>query len=659
MLELTQHTRHILILSQLLISITTALYCTICHIYLFILPYHFFLIEQPHLHITFYAFTYADTRDELFQQSILKIDNDEFYTVHFTEKKPLGVVFERSGEWAIIKSSTNQAESGLLVGSVLSTIDKHSVILEGYQDTIDRLKGWTPPLVLGFRKAPRKIGYLLKESKSRSNPQKMVWKKRYFVLGEGRILYKDSDENGAKIKGECPLMGSVVSLVNEDEAGKRNCFRLMSGMMYLTLQSSSEYEMMDWASMLYHAISIANGGAYILQYEIDRLTAHAEDSKAVELALKGVRIPSVRIKASSKSPPNSIRRSLSDSPPPGSSNSTSTTYVTHTTTTSASSSSPTESYKKGSSWKNLVKQVMTVEQAENERLLELAMKNATCDDLGELVKMICHTKVHGVNVDRAEKRLYDLKNQKKRRSEGPKTYRMDGEGEDDVQAQLSSIEERNERRRVADASAQLVRVVQSVGYDSGSINELERAIAQAINAGVSRENVEKAKQLLARLHEGNRLLEEALRQLHTAMRKRSLPMLVDAVSTASEIGFHHEQLQVDLASARRLIIEIKGEALDSSLQQAAIDATVDSHDNLATLVERAKVQDANVDPMKLHKAQEVLTDLRRKKAEKEDINLLIRRAINERNLHLLQTALQSATHSKLTGPDVSPLIAAI
>jgi PH domain len=621
-------------------------YCTIPPFSHHCISHHTISSSQYTLH----PHIYADTKDELFQQSILKIDNDEFYTVHFTEKKPLGVVFERSGEWAIIKSSTNQAESGLLVGSVLSTIDKHSVILEGYQDTIDRLKGWSPPLVLGFRKAPRKIGFLLKESKSRSNPQKMVWKKRYFVLGEGKILYKDSDEVGAKIKGECPLMGSVVSLVNEDEAGKRNCFRLMSGMMYLTLQSGSEYEMMDWASMLYHAISIANGGAYILQYEIDRLTAHAEDSKAAELALKGVRIPSVRIKSSSKSPPPTIRRSLSESPPPGSS----TTYVTHTTTTSTSS--PTESYKKGSSWKNLVKQVMTVEQAENERLLELAMKNATCDDLGELVKMICHTKVHGVNVDRAEKRLQELKNQKKRRSEGPKTYRMDGEGEDDVQAQLSSIQERNERRRVADASAQLVRVVQSVGYDNESIHELERAIALAVSAGVSRENVEKAKQLLARLHEGNRLLEEALRQLQTAMRKRSLPMLVDAVSTASEIGFHHEQLQVDLASARRLIIEIKGEALDSSLQQAAIDATVDNHDNLATLVERAKVKDANVDPMKLHKAQEVLTDLRRKKAEKEDINLLIRRAINERNLHLLQTALQSATHSKFTGPDVRPII---
>jgi hypothetical protein len=40
-------------------------------------------------------YSIADTQDPLFQQSILKIDYDEFYTVNFTEKKPLGVVFER------------------------------------------------------------------------------------------------------------------------------------------------------------------------------------------------------------------------------------------------------------------------------------------------------------------------------------------------------------------------------------------------------------------------------------------------------------------------------------------------------------------------------------------------------------------------------------
>jgi PH domain len=186
------------------------------------------------------ARSYLDTSDPLFQHAILKIDDDYFYDVTFHEKRSLGVVFERTGEWAVIKSSNEAHVSGIQVGSVLTKINGRSIILEKYQDTIEVLKGWQPPLTLTFRKAPTKSGFLLKESKSRSNPAKKVWKKRYFVLGEGRIVYKDAPDINGRIKGDCPLMGSVVSLVHESEAGKSNCFRIMSGMMYLTLQCANQ-----------------------------------------------------------------------------------------------------------------------------------------------------------------------------------------------------------------------------------------------------------------------------------------------------------------------------------------------------------------------------------------------------------------------------------
>jgi hypothetical protein len=184
--------------------------------------------------------SYLDTNDPLFQHAMLKIDDDVFYKVAFNEKKPLGVVFERTAEWAVIKTSANQANSGIRVGSVLSSVNGQSVILDSYQNTIDRLKDWKPPLVLEFRLAPQKSGYLLKESKSRSNPSKRVWKKRYFVLGEGKLCYYDSSEPDSHLKGETPLMGSVVSLVSEEEVGRPFCFRVMSGMTYLTLQSATE-----------------------------------------------------------------------------------------------------------------------------------------------------------------------------------------------------------------------------------------------------------------------------------------------------------------------------------------------------------------------------------------------------------------------------------
>jgi hypothetical protein len=37
---------------------------------------------------------------------------------------------------------------------------------------------------------------------------------------------------------------------------------------------------MDWASSLYHAIAIANGGGYILEYERDRMLAAQESMTA-------------------------------------------------------------------------------------------------------------------------------------------------------------------------------------------------------------------------------------------------------------------------------------------------------------------------------------------------------------------------------------------
>ena len=131
---------------------------------------------------------------------MLRIDDDVFYTVTFAVKQPLGVVFERSGDWAVIKTSTETDATGILLGSVLSKIGDESIVLDTYQSAIDRLKGWQPPLSLTFRKAPTKHGYLLKESRSRSNPQKKVWKKRYFVLGEGRLVYKDAPEPEARVK---------------------------------------------------------------------------------------------------------------------------------------------------------------------------------------------------------------------------------------------------------------------------------------------------------------------------------------------------------------------------------------------------------------------------------------------------------------------------
>jgi len=138
------------------------------------------------------ANSYLDNNDPLLQSAMLKIDDDEFLTVTIEEKRSLGITFERAGEWAIVKAA--KLDSGIPIGAVLSQINNNSTILATYAATIDQLKSWMPPLSLRFRLPPCKYGYLLKESKSRRDSSKKVWKKRFFVLGNGRLCYKDSAE---------------------------------------------------------------------------------------------------------------------------------------------------------------------------------------------------------------------------------------------------------------------------------------------------------------------------------------------------------------------------------------------------------------------------------------------------------------------------------
>lgn len=212
---------------------------------------------------------YLDTNDPLLQSAILQIDDDEFLTITITEKKPLGITFERANEWAIVKST--KGEGGIPIGAALSQINDKSCILAPYNGTIELLKSWMPPLTLRFRLPPGKFGYLLKESRSKRDPSRTVWKKRFFILGNGRLCYKETADPDSLIKGEFPLLGSAVSLVSAQEIGRFFCLRLISGVAVLLLQSATERQMLEWASTLYHAIAIANGGGHILNYERDRL----------------------------------------------------------------------------------------------------------------------------------------------------------------------------------------------------------------------------------------------------------------------------------------------------------------------------------------------------------------------------------------------------
>jgi hypothetical protein len=80
--------------------------------------------------------------------------------VTFETKQPLGVVLERSKEWAVVKLA-NPALSAVTVGSALAAVNGKSVVLKPYHTTIDLLTNWRPPLHLVFRRCVMVLLYEL------------------------------------------------------------------------------------------------------------------------------------------------------------------------------------------------------------------------------------------------------------------------------------------------------------------------------------------------------------------------------------------------------------------------------------------------------------------------------------------------------------------
>ncbi|CAE7505751.1 unnamed protein product, partial [Symbiodinium microadriaticum] len=214
--------------------------------------------------------SHPEANDPLVSLALQKIDEDVFYDVSFHEKRPLGVVFEKSSEWAIIKHSNSRA-TGVHIGSVLTSINGQSCMLSTYTRSKSLLRGWQPPLHLGFRRAPHKAGYLGTLTRERRGKVQSTWKERYFILDEGSLLYKNSAGVDEPVKAELRLIGSAVSLVSSTETGKFFCFRVVSGLDCMVMQAIDMEEMMDWAATLYHASAIANGGAHIIAEERKRL----------------------------------------------------------------------------------------------------------------------------------------------------------------------------------------------------------------------------------------------------------------------------------------------------------------------------------------------------------------------------------------------------
>lgn len=205
----------------------------------------------------------------------------DLYDVHFDTKRPLGIVLERSAEWAIVKSSKKHL-ADTTPGSALAAVNGASCLLDPYASVISRLTGWVPPLTLTFARPPVLSGWLAKRARGRSGRSgKGNWKQRFFELKEGKLAYFDRDVSeasphvrNAATKGALLLMGCAVALAPKgpETDDLPFCLRLVSGVGVLVMQGTTLGECLEWATMLYHSIAIANGGGYLLDIERQKRT---------------------------------------------------------------------------------------------------------------------------------------------------------------------------------------------------------------------------------------------------------------------------------------------------------------------------------------------------------------------------------------------------
>lgn len=164
----------------------------------------------------------SDSSDSLFQQAVLRVDFDEIYHLDVPSVRPLGLVFERVGEWAVVQSSKLEDSTSVSEGSILCAVDNQPVLFEAYRDSVSLLRKARPPMRLSFRRSPRKEGELFKLSHQKDSKGKSSysWKKRIFALDRGKLGYRRSGtpSSGTNAPVELSLVGARVALfLDEDE----------------------------------------------------------------------------------------------------------------------------------------------------------------------------------------------------------------------------------------------------------------------------------------------------------------------------------------------------------------------------------------------------------------------------------------------------------
>lgn len=130
---------------------------------------------------------------------------------------------------------------------------------------------------------PSKSGWL-----SKMGAKNKAWKRRWFVLGGGQLLYYKKEEDvaaGREPKGEIPVEGCSVEFVGESKYARKFCFELhtpATKRVYV-LASDGGADVQDWLSVINRAmlrIRRLKSRAAAQQRSVDALIMEQDEAAA-------------------------------------------------------------------------------------------------------------------------------------------------------------------------------------------------------------------------------------------------------------------------------------------------------------------------------------------------------------------------------------------
>lgn len=209
--------------------------------------------------------------------------------VLFKKPEDIDIEMQKRTEALIVASSPRNR--GVAVGSQLISVEGRSILRETYAKARKILRESSFPLQLEFLLPPFKRGVLIKKSRSGFEN----WKKRVVIVTNGEIHYYkqvSSYTGGKKAPAELKhrksfsLYGCYLNLMHV--TGRDLCIVVArSPSDKLVLQTRTEEERMEWASVIYCSIRMVSQGITSGHIENLQLEQSRLPSKHLPSDLKG------------------------------------------------------------------------------------------------------------------------------------------------------------------------------------------------------------------------------------------------------------------------------------------------------------------------------------------------------------------------------------